>query len=79
MLKHQFSQVEGDLDFKNMSNPVPIPIKRTPRKEMVVMKGKNEESEKLERRSIASSNNKNEGEKQKKKEKIMKKKEKRKN
>jgi hypothetical protein len=51
--------VEGDLNLQEISNPVPIPNKRIPRKETVVMKDEDEESEKLERRFIAGSRNKN--------------------
>jgi hypothetical protein len=66
--------VEGDLDLQEISNLVPIPKRRTPRKETIVMKDGDEESEKLERRSIAGSKNKKGGKK-----KIMEKKRKREN
>ncbi len=66
-LKHQFSQAEGDLDLQEISNPVPIPNKRKPRKEMLGIKDEDEESKKLERRSIAGSRNKKGGGKKKRK------------
>jgi hypothetical protein len=53
-LKHQFSQVEEDLDLYENPKPIPIPNKGTPRKKMIVMKDK-DEVEKVERRSIVCS------------------------
>jgi hypothetical protein len=45
-LKHQFSQMEGDLDLQEIYNLVSIPKKKTPRKRVVVVKDKNLEGEK---------------------------------
>jgi hypothetical protein len=41
-LKHQFSQVEGDLGLQENFKLVPIPNKKTPRKKVVVVKEEDE-------------------------------------
>jgi hypothetical protein len=40
MLKHQFSWVERDLNFKKFPKSVPIPNKKTLKKKAVVVKTK---------------------------------------
>ncbi len=48
-LKHQFSQVEGDLDVQKILKPVSIPKKRAPRKKVIVVKDKNEKGDKAKK------------------------------
>jgi hypothetical protein len=46
-LKHQFSQVDGDLDLQQILKPVPIPKKKTPKKKAVMVKDEGAEGEKV--------------------------------
>jgi hypothetical protein len=48
-LKCQFSQVEVDLDLREIPKLIPIPMKRTPRKKAVVVKDEDEGGDKVER------------------------------
>ncbi len=51
MLKHSFSQVEGDLDLQEIFKLTPLPKKRATKKKMaiVIMKREDEEGEKVEK------------------------------
>jgi hypothetical protein len=46
-LKHQISQVDGDLDLQEVFKLVPIPKKKTLKKKVVMVKDKNENGEKV--------------------------------
>ncbi len=46
-LKCQFSQVEVDLDLQEILKLVPIPMKRAPKKKLVVMKDEDEGGDKV--------------------------------
>ncbi len=48
-LKHQFSQVEGDLDLQEIFKLIFIPRIKAPKKKVVVMIDKYEEGEKLKK------------------------------
>ncbi len=48
-LKHQFSQVEGDLDLQKIFKLILIPKIRAPKKKVVVVIDKHEEGEKLKK------------------------------
>jgi hypothetical protein len=48
-MKHQFSQVERDLDLQEIPKPIHIFKKRAPKKKLVVVKAKMKKVKKLKR------------------------------
>ncbi len=49
-VQNQFSQVKGDLNLQDIPKSIPIPNKKTLQKQMIMIKNKDEKSEKARKK-----------------------------